>query len=217
MTRITAVLIGLCVICATANAQITPDAPSVQRGKPPTCFRPKPLPRCGGFIVFEMEAATPIVSTTFATTITPQRFQNVERYLLWQLGYVHNQDPRRGYGFTIEGGVSGSGGRLGIEARQRRWLGPSASLDVSAGVVSMKVSDSQVLNDNSRAAFTSAASLSVKDFGALTTRVDFAPGAHTAAAVYGGGQLRSTTAIVGSVLLGVLAGVLIYALSQGDF
>jgi hypothetical protein len=91
-------------------------------------FRTAPAPRCDQFLI-----------TEFA--IHPRGTVEGEgpaTYLTWEGGMMVNRDENA-WGGALFVGVDGQAGtRIGMKGRYRRWLGPSMSIDVGAGLLFMR-------------------------------------------------------------------------------
>jgi hypothetical protein len=194
------------------------------RAQQPTsvCFHPHALPRCRSFLVFELEYATPLVSTTHVVSpnnpinpTPPVSVKGVDHMLVWHVGAMRNRDARSAIGGTIDIGFSGKGVRFGAQARHRWWLENNLSFEASAGPARVGVTDPGAGDAiGHRFGFTGGVQLSARDIAAATLSADFVPATQNVAALYGGIQARSLAGVIGSTLLGI--GALVFAAVLGD-
>lgn len=189
------------------------------------CFRPKPAAHCSSYVNLELEWASPLLQTrhtALGSTIdgvrTYVRVEDVDQLLVWRLGLMRARTATHALGGAFDIGFSGKGVRAGASAQVRRWLTDGAAIDVSAGVVTLGVSSAEEPYDiRHRVGITASTQVVGGDLFAGLVRADLVPGRRTTAAFYGGIQLRSTTAIVGTGVLAVLVALAAHAMSDPNY
>src|SRR3989454_11026112 len=107
-------------------------AGAAQRAPPPPrheCFRGRPQPACDQFWITEFGLLTRI------NRLPDGEYLRVPYFMRWELGSMENHGARSAAGVTLVAELDDLGSRLGFKPRYRRWLGPPAALDLSAGVL----------------------------------------------------------------------------------
>ena len=107
-------------------------AVAAQTAPPPPrheCFRGRPQPACDQFWITEFSLLTRI------NRLPDGEYLSVPYFMRWELGSMENHGPRSAAGVTLVAELDDLGSRLGVKPRYRRWLGPRAALDLSAGVL----------------------------------------------------------------------------------
>src|SRR2546428_12222389 len=117
-----ALLLSLALRPAVA-AQTAPPPPRHE------CFRGRPQPACDQFWITEFSLLTRI------NRLPDGEYLSVPYFMRWELGSMENHGPRSAAGVTLVAELDDLGSRLGVKPRYRRWLGPRAALDLSAGVL----------------------------------------------------------------------------------
>jgi hypothetical protein len=116
MSRLIVLSIALLVAAA--------EAPRAQTAPAPFCFRARPKPACSAFAVTNFGGY--LVLGTDLTSDTPLR-----EVADW--GVMANVDARNAVGGSVFASLDRLGFGLGPSVRYRRWLSPTASLDVALG------------------------------------------------------------------------------------
>jgi hypothetical protein len=173
-----------------------------------------------------VEYGYPLVTTgrtvryTFPPTVGDSTFQanDVDQFLVWHLGMMRNTDSLSAVGGSFDIGFSGIGVRAGLSARRRRWLENGLAFEGSGGLALMNVrGPTEVSEHVLRVALTGGVAVSHRDLVALTLRGDVAPSSKTAAALYGGGELRSTLGLVGTAAGAALLALFVSLLYHQDY
>jgi hypothetical protein len=188
------------------------------------CYRPAPPPACSGFITFELEYGRPLVQTNSLNAHQTSngdvsfRVDDVDPYLMWRLGRMKNTGDGRAIGASVDAGFSGRGLRVGVEGTKRYWTTNRQALDLSLGVVQLGMAQHVSLGETDRrVALTGAVQYTTHDLIAAMLRADIAPGRRSTVALYGGGQLRSSGALVGTLVVGLGVALLIAAMSDPNY
>lgn len=92
-----------------------------------TCFRGRPQPSCGGFIVLEFTGAVRLNEKSGPT-------DRNQAFLYWSGGYLENIGPSSALGAAFKLTVDSDGHRYGPVLRYRRWLSPNSSIDLAPGL-----------------------------------------------------------------------------------
>jgi hypothetical protein len=137
---------------------------------------------------------------------------------MWRLGLLKNQSANEAIGASFDVGFSKKGPRIGLEGTKRYWIVHRQALDLSAGLAQIRAGGTPAPGeDDRRLALTGAVQYSAYDLIAAVVRADVAPGRETVAAVYGGGQLRSSGAMFGTLLFGAAVAVVSSIVTSADF
>ncbi len=146
------------------------------------------------------------------------RVEDVDEFLAWRLGFMRATSETRAIGGAVDLGFSGKGARVGAVVQGRHWFDEDVALDLSTGIVTLGVSRAEAPFDiHHRAGATASTQLVVDDLIALVARADILPGRRTTAALYGGVQLRSTAAVVGTGVLAALTALAIAVMSDSNY
>ncbi len=94
------------------------------------CFRARPSPRCGSFLVTEFSYLK-----RFSRSGYNIRNNNNDFYFLGEVGWMKNLDKKNAIGGTIYFGLDDNDSELAFKPRYRRWLSPKISLDLSMGPI----------------------------------------------------------------------------------
>ncbi len=196
------------------------------------CWRGRPLPRCRAFALFELGYFEALATTRIreqvqypGTTPYPRDEAAFGRQLSWSVGAMRNLDARTAVGGAVIGGAAlDQGPHVAATVRWRRWTGASTSLELAAGpgVAQVPVPfGTQVgyQGDVWRPAALAEARANLADLAAVSVRGVAVPraGGRTHGALFVGASTGSTAAAIGTVGLGILVGLAIAALSQGDY
>ena len=200
---------------STASSQVvtprtTPSEPTLEQ---PSCFRGRPLPRCGNFWLTEFGVAT-VVSNN------PNGLSG--GLFTWEVGRMRNVGSRYALGIAAFGELGTPSSGIGVRPRLRVWLGGNTSIDIAPGAV--------VVGSNTGPAFTGHVALNLADYAALTVHLlgvrdaQYAigpnsqlrrTGTSTHAIIFAGGRLGSLPGAIGGILFPVAAFALFYIACNG--
>lgn len=160
------------------------------------CLHPRPLARCGTFLISEFGIARSL-----------EDFMNADSARgVWELGLMRNRSPTTALGAGIMLTVGADLGHVALNIRYRRWLAPGIPLDVVPGVIVLGSEDDFRLAR--MLGFTAHVGVSLSDivgaFGQLEI-IDH-PERGVAPRLYLGGRLGSIPgAVAGLAAAGLLA------------
>lgn len=189
--------------------------PTMALAQAKLCFRPRPLPSCSNFVLFELDGELRLAGTSHVVGPTTQ--QDLQSFGGWRVGAMHNLDSTHALGAAAHVGFDDQGVRLALEAQRRTWLSPTTSLDLSAGPITTQQQNVGGTDGTTQAyGLTAGAAIGARDLIGLRASADLTNGhGHTAVALHVGGNLRSTTAVIGSAVVGALGILVVAALRQG--
>jgi hypothetical protein len=174
------------------------------------------------------------VEHAFASTTTHYRFdyggfvneydrEEITNRVLWTVGPMFNTGPSRAIGGTISAGFASEGTRLALEGRRRWWMGNlsnSVALDLSAGLVRLRVPPLQSGGSANAYGVTTGAYVVGGDLIQINARLDVVRsngrlrGGGTVGAGLGSYGAVGATAIAGALWIAALVAI---ATSGGDF
>jgi len=93
------------------------------------CFRGKPRPKCGSFL---------IVETGYLSRLTESDQTNYENMITSDFGLMFNCSRNSSVGGTFSFTTDGDGTDIGIGVRYRRWLSRRLALDFSPRVIFLR-------------------------------------------------------------------------------
>jgi hypothetical protein len=102
------------------------------------CFRGAPPPVCTSFWIVEMQAQKPVAQTRRPVLYhdeAPVRMHSFESEIEWNVGHMVNLTPTFALGGVVTLGTGAEDRLAGVKVRARRWLDPSLSLEVQAGLL----------------------------------------------------------------------------------
>jgi hypothetical protein len=86
---------------------------------------------CRSYFLFEFTAGSRLAATTVTTNDGAR--PALDSWFSWDVGWMRNVAPSRGFGASLGVGGSGDGTRLTLRARHRSWLRRNIIVDASAG------------------------------------------------------------------------------------
>jgi hypothetical protein len=183
---------------------------------PGACFHPHPSDRCAWF---------PLIETGISARLT-EHASDTRLLLDWRLGLMKNTGPRTAMGAAAFASAEGDF-RVGAVVRARRWLSPSTSLDLSAGLNLAGAGRYQSIASPSP---TFEARLASNDYLAATARVDLIHlrqdcvdagcssfGDRTSTRVYLGVGTGSTGGLITFAATGVLFVIALIAVNHSGY
>lgn len=192
------------------------------------CWQGQALPACRGFVIFELEGAWAVASTTVVheSSAASTEYPVFRDELKWHLGAMRNVSEDWALGATLSLGTGSPGPLTGIRVRARRWLRPPMSAELELGAVDTGINDR--FGSGSGWGPTFGARLNMRDQVSVFARWE---GAYAEAGsdtyfereagfhqgLYVGASAGSMVALGGTVVLGAVALWIAYALSQSDF
>lgn len=193
LTRaITACLFAL---AASAQAQVTTE--------PPFCFRGRPLPTCGSFLVLEPGASGQVVRAGGIPVASPSNNNDPNGFVTIDLGAMVNRPDRTAIGGTVELGIGQrSTRRLALELRRRKWLSDRIAFDLAAGPVEINAKESSVpLQPGAAYGATAHAGLVLMDLATVTSSIDAVQGRRMQLSLSLGGRLGSYAGVATTLVL----------------
>jgi hypothetical protein len=117
------------VALALLIATVVPRSAAAQSGQdnPALCWEPRPAPACRRTLITEFGVGASLSSTPVL-------------YLTSELGVMKTTKSRGAVGASLFVGMLDDDGRLGVQARYRRWLGQRFVADVAAGPLLLNAS-----------------------------------------------------------------------------
>lgn len=167
----------------------------------PTCFRGRPAPTCGWYVVLEGGAGIGLAQTT--SSVIPGHPD-----LSIQVGLMRNRGPRRAFGGTLYGSRDLATDRtiVAILPRYRRWLNGDLALDMAVGPAF------HVGNFDGRVSVYSAGAmaemgLNVGDLVGITSRLELLPTLwdRTGVSWHTGIRVGSYATLVAGLVAGIAA------------
>ena len=167
----------------------------------PTCFRGRPAPTCGWYVVLEGGAGIGLAQT--ASSVIPGRPD-----LSIQVGLMHNRGLRGAVGGTLYGSRDVATQRtiLAILPRYRRWLHGDVALDMAVGpAVHVGNFDGRVTVYSVGA--MAEVGLNVGNLGGVTSRLELlpTPGDRTGVSWHAGIRVGSYATLVAGLAAGIAA------------
>ena len=201
---------GIAVVSLSVAALPVAGWAQTELPSPPTCFRGRPLPRCGAFWITEAGYHHRLSGTRLVQQ-DPNSGADLESHVSWELGRMRNRDSSSALGWTILIGVDAERKhRLGAKARFRRWLDPRGILDLSGGVLQASV---RAPYPDARAmgyGLTGDAAVGWSNAGTVTVGAEaLRSRRRNVAAVYGGVRLSAYPAVVATTLFAVATTVIL--------
>ncbi len=200
----------LLAIPTTSRAQV--EAP-----RPHGCFQPHPADRCAWF---------PLIETNIQYRIAGDAPEANRMTLDWRIGLMKNTSRRSAIGGVLFATAEGDF-RAGAAVRARRWLSPSTSLDLSAGLNAVGTTNQGRMR---AASPTIDVRIASHDYLAATARLDLVRiqpycydpscagiGPVTTTRLYVGVGTGAVGGIVGFVATGVLAVIALIAIGGSGF
>jgi hypothetical protein len=204
-------ILQLVAMSTVAKAQAPPESESV-------CFVGKPMPRCKTFWLTEFGYYHRALGTGFIQDFETASFDrpDLDNHYAWDIGFMSNRSPLTAIGGTVHLGADGSGVRIGLKGRHRRWIAGNGVMDVSAGVLRAGIRAPYPELNEAAYGVTGDVALGWRDWAALTVRADVLRGdGRTVSALYGGVRLGSYPAIVGTVAAAAYLALLLFAYGGG--
>lgn len=223
------VAVSLAVALSAPAAGLTGQAGTGEAERAESfCWRGQSPPACRDFAIFELEWGAAVASTKVAheSSAVTTEYPVFENELKWHLGAMRNVSKEWAVGGTVSLGTGSPSALTGIRFRARRWLAPSASAELEAGVVDTGII--QRFGSGLGWGPTVGARLNMGDQLSVFTRWEGAyaqagsdeyfrrrAGVHHG--LYLGASAGSTMAAIGTGVLGILALLALYSLSQANF
>jgi hypothetical protein len=176
------------------------------------------MPKCTTFWLTEFAYYRRFTGTGFIQDFETASFDmpDLEDHYSWDIGLMSNRSPRTAIGGTLHLGGGGSGMRIGLKARHRRWIAGKGVVDLSAGVLRAGIRARYPELNTPAYGITGDAAIGWRDWAALTVRGDVLRGSgRTASAVYGGVRVGSYAAIVGTVAAALYIALIVAAYGGG--
>jgi hypothetical protein len=176
------------------------------------CFRGRPLPRCEGFMLLEVQFAGPVgqLGDRFDETAgnDPARpdIRSLRSGVFADVGYLQNHPNQTATGLSMQLGFqNGDAGRLAVTARRRAWLDNAFSVDLSAGPLALSPGGLLPIRRHTALGLTGGAALDAGDLIAFTSRIDVVYGARPQAALFLGGRTGpwATLSLIGLFFVAV--------------
>jgi len=137
-----------------------------------TCRDPHPAPLCGGYFLFEYNAAARIAGTQVTDAIKTR--DALPSWFTWDVGWMKNRSPSRSLGASVAIGASYDGTRIALLARHRSWLSHDMVVDASAGPLMAMIQNGGQEGMTSSYGATAAAGFGRARLGLLTVGMDVA-------------------------------------------
>lgn len=190
-----AITVCLFALAAVAQAQA--------KKEPSFCFRGRPLPTCGAFLILEPGASGQVVRAGGIPIASPSNSKDPNGFVTIDLGAMVNRPDRSAIGATAELGVGQrSSRRLALELRRRQWLSDRIAFDLGAGPVEINGRESFVpLQPGAGYGATAHAGLVLMDLATVTTSVDLVQGRRTQLSLSLGGRLGSYAGVATTLVL----------------
>src|SRR5687767_6650484 len=204
-------ILQLVAMSTVAEAQAPPESES-------GCFVGKPMPRCKTFWLTELGYYHRAMGTGFIQEFETASFDRPDlgNHYTLDIGFMSNRGPRTAIGGTVHLGADGSGVRIGLKGRHRRWIAGKGVMDVSAGVLRAGIRAPYPELNEAAYGLTGDVALGWRDWAALTVRADVLRGdGRTVSALYGGVRFGSYPAIVGTVAAAAYLALLFAAYGAG--
>ena len=116
---------GVCV----AGEDEEPKAAAATEPSSGFRFRPRPLPGCRSYAVFDLGLAYRLNEGRGFSSTDDRLGVSLD------LGYMRNLSPENSVGFSVFGLTDERAERAGVRARYRRWLSPQIGADATAGMM----------------------------------------------------------------------------------
>lgn len=195
-----------------------PVAKAQASSKGAECFVGRPMPMCKTFWLTEFGYYRRAMGTGFIQDFQTASFErsNLDHHYSWEIGVMSNRSPRTAIGGTLHLGADGSGVRVGLKGRHRRWIAGKGVMDASAGVLRAAVRAPHPTLTAPGYGVTGDVAIGWRDWAAITVRGDVLRGdGRTVSALYGGVRVGSYPAIVGTVAAAAYIALLFAAYAGG--
>jgi hypothetical protein len=195
-------------------------AQSDTTGGPPRhlCWRGEPAPACTTFWITEfgidasMASTQSVISESYGgTEVSHYTIRDFDSRLIWTVGPMFNDKPRRAVGATFSVSPLNSHYRAAVEARRRWWSSDDLAFDLSAGAVRMGIPPATGGPYRPAYGLTAGAFMSGGDLIVVNGRVDLLltgrrPRAGTSVGLAGGSYIAlASTLVLGALILAVIS------------
>ena len=179
-----------------------------------TCRDPHPAPVCGGYFLFEYNAAARVAGTQVTDAIRTR--DALRSWFTWDVGWMSNRSPSRSLGASVAIGGSADGARVALLARHRSWLSRDVVVDASAGPLMAMIQNGGQEGMTETHGATAAVGVGRARIGLLTVGMDVARqrGA-TQRAMHVGLRTESRGAALVSAVAAIGGLIVIAGLSSG--